>query len=160
MTKRQLSKSNSHRYSNALFQPKKFIPYLCTNILSWNMNTKYSNLPPTESISSINITQGALSLASSNKLLTASAPDPTNILSNSAPAAQKKGTFASPATALANSVLPVPGGPEIMKSQSTLVIKLNYSLSQLLTFGHLQEFSFSVFLSLLKKGLETNDTSF
>src|SRR5450631_3984996 len=36
---------------------------------------------------------------------------PTNISTNSEPEIEKNGTFASPATALANSVLPVPGGP-------------------------------------------------
>ena len=37
---------------------------------------------------------------------------------------------------------------------------VNYSLSQLLTFCHTGEFSFSQFLPLLQKSLETNDTSF
>lgn len=36
---------------------------------------------------------------------------PTNISTNSEPEMEKKGTFASPATALASMVLPVPGGP-------------------------------------------------
>ena len=36
---------------------------------------------------------------------------PTYISSNSLPAAKKNGTDASPATAFASSVLPVPGGP-------------------------------------------------
>ena len=36
---------------------------------------------------------------------------PTNISTNSEPAIEKKGTPASPATAFASSVLPVPGGP-------------------------------------------------
>ena len=36
---------------------------------------------------------------------------PTNISMNSEPLIEKKGTFASPATAFARSVLPVPGGP-------------------------------------------------
>jgi len=39
------------------------------------------------------------------------APWPTKISSNSEPAAWKNGTPASPATARANRVLPVPGGP-------------------------------------------------
>ena len=42
---------------------------------------------------------------------TLAAPMPTNISTNSEPEMEKKGTFASPATALASSVLPVPGGP-------------------------------------------------
>ena len=36
---------------------------------------------------------------------------PTNISTNSDPEMEKKGTFASPATALASMVFPVPGGP-------------------------------------------------
>ncbi len=39
------------------------------------------------------------------------APTPTNISTNSDPLRLKKGTCASPATARASSVLPVPGGP-------------------------------------------------
>ena len=39
------------------------------------------------------------------------APMPTNISTNSEPDMEKKGTLASPATALASMVLPVPGGP-------------------------------------------------
>ena len=54
---------------------------------------------------------GDLSLACLNKSLTLEAPTPTNISTKSEPESEKKGTFASPATALANKVLPVPGGP-------------------------------------------------
>ena len=36
---------------------------------------------------------------------------PTNISTNSEPDIEKNGTFASPATAFASMVLPVPGGP-------------------------------------------------
>ena len=39
------------------------------------------------------------------------APTPTNISTKSEPEIEKKGTPASPATARASSVLPVPGGP-------------------------------------------------
>ena len=39
------------------------------------------------------------------------APIPTNISTNSEPEIEKNGTSASPATAFARSVLPVPGGP-------------------------------------------------
>ena len=54
---------------------------------------------------------GAFSLACLNKSLTRDAPTPTNISTKSDPEIEKKGTSASPATALANNVLPVPGGP-------------------------------------------------
>ena len=50
-------------------------------------------------------------LASSNKSLTLDAPTPTNISTKSEPLIEKNGTFASPATAFASNVLPVPGPP-------------------------------------------------
>ena len=55
--------------------------------------------------------QGELRFAWSNRSRTREAPTPTNISTNSEPLMEKKGTPASPATALASSVLPVPGGP-------------------------------------------------
>ena len=66
---------------------------------------------PIASISSIKIIQGAFSLACLNKSRTRDAPTPTNISTKSEPLREKKGTFASPATAFANNVFPVPGGP-------------------------------------------------
>ena len=66
---------------------------------------------PTASISSMNIIQGDFSLACLNKSLTREAPTPTNISTKSEPLIEKNGTPASPATALASNVLPVPGGP-------------------------------------------------
>merc|ERR1712078_531309 len=62
-------------------------------------------------ISSINIMQGDLALALENKSLTLAEPTPINISIKSEPDKEKNGTFASPATALANKVFPVPGGP-------------------------------------------------
>ena len=55
--------------------------------------------------------QGEFFFAWSNRSRTRLAPTPTNISTNSDPEIEKKGTPASPATALLNSVLPVPGGP-------------------------------------------------
>ena len=55
--------------------------------------------------------QGAFARACSNRSRTRAAPTPTNISTNSDPEMEKNGTPASPATALARSVLPVPGGP-------------------------------------------------
>src|SRR5690606_29630666 len=49
--------------------------------------------------------------ASEKRSRTLAAPTPTNISTNSEPLIEKKGTPASPATARASSVLPVPGGP-------------------------------------------------
>ena len=66
---------------------------------------------PIASISSIKIIEGDFSLACLNKSRTLEAPTPTNISTKSDPEREKNGTFASPATALAMSVLPVPGGP-------------------------------------------------
>ncbi len=66
---------------------------------------------PTASISSMNTIQGAFSFAWRNKSRTRDAPTPTNISTKSEPDREKNGTSASPATALANNVLPVPGGP-------------------------------------------------
>ena len=63
------------------------------------------------SISSIKIIHGAFSRACLNKSLTRLAPTPTNISTKSLPLRLKKGTCASPATAFASKVLPVPGGP-------------------------------------------------
>ena len=54
---------------------------------------------------------GAALRACSNRSRTRAAPTPTNISTNSEPEIEKNGTPASPATALATSVLPVPGGP-------------------------------------------------
>ena len=54
---------------------------------------------------------GAFFFACSKRSLTLEAPTPTNISTKSEPEIEKNGTFASPATALARSVLPVPGGP-------------------------------------------------
>ena len=66
---------------------------------------------PMASISSMNTMQGAFSPACLNRSRTLAAPMPTNISTNSEPEMEKKGTLASPATALASRVLPVPGGP-------------------------------------------------
>ena len=54
---------------------------------------------------------GEFFFASSNKSRTRDAPTPTNISTKSEPEIVKNGTPASPATALASSVFPVPGGP-------------------------------------------------
>ena len=66
---------------------------------------------PMVSISSMKTMQGAFSLACLKRSRTFAAPRPTNISTNSEPEIEKNGTLASPATALASSVLPVPGGP-------------------------------------------------
>ena len=55
--------------------------------------------------------QGEFFLPCSNISLTLEAPTPTNISTKSEPEIVKNGTPASPATAFASKVLPVPGGP-------------------------------------------------
>ena len=56
--------------------------------------------------------QGEFCLACSKRSRTREAPTPTNISTKSEPEIEKNGTPASPATARASSVLPVPGGPK------------------------------------------------
>ena len=55
--------------------------------------------------------QGAFFFPCSKRSRTRDAPTPTNISTKSEPEIEKKGTSASPETARASSVLPVPGGP-------------------------------------------------
>src|ERR671926_1738238 len=55
--------------------------------------------------------QGEFCLACSKRSRTREAPTPTNISTKSEPEIEKNGTPASPATARASRVLPVPGGP-------------------------------------------------
>ncbi len=59
----------------------------------------------------MNTKHGAFALAVLNISLTLPAPTPTNISTKSEPEIEKNGTPASPATALASKVLPVPGEP-------------------------------------------------
>ena len=61
------------------------------------------------SISSIKIIALPAAFALPNSSLTLAAHIPTSISINSEPETLKKGTFDSPATALARSVLPLPG---------------------------------------------------
>ncbi|CDA97821.1 uncharacterized protein BN749_01389 [Firmicutes bacterium CAG:65] len=70
-----------------------------------------SRLRPMASISSINTIQGAFLVASLNRSRTRLAPTPTYNSIKSEPVREKNGTCASPATAFASKVLPVPGGP-------------------------------------------------
>ena len=58
--------------------------------------------------------QGAFFLPCSKRSRTRLAPTPTNISTKSEPEIEKNGTFASPATARARRVFPVPGGPIMM----------------------------------------------
>ena len=66
---------------------------------------------PMASSSSMKMIAGAASFACWKRSRTRLAPTPTIISMNSAAEIEKKGTSASPATARASRVLPVPGGP-------------------------------------------------
>mmetsp|Transcript_28707 Transcript_28707/g.70708 ORF Transcript_28707/g.70708 Transcript_28707/m.70708 type:complete len:255 (-) Transcript_28707:459-1223(-) len=68
-------------------------------------------LRPTASISSMKMMHGASARACAKRSRTRLGPTPTNISMKSEPEMLRKGTDASPAVALASSVLPVPGGP-------------------------------------------------
>ncbi|KAH3672543.1 hypothetical protein OGATHE_002188 [Ogataea polymorpha] len=72
--------------------------------------------------------QGASFLAVENKSRTLEAPTPTYISTNSEPETERNGTPASPAVALANKVLPVPGGPERMAPFGILAPNFSYFL--------------------------------
>ncbi len=98
----------------------EFVPNPSISTSSWLRVCSRSSCPPpspvprwrpTASISSIKMIQGEFCLAVLNISRTRLAPTPTNISTKSDPEIEKKGTFASPATALASKVLPVPGGP-------------------------------------------------
>ena len=81
---------------------------------------------PMASISSMNTMDGATLRASSKRSRTREAPTPTIISMNSEALAEKNGTCASPATARASSVLPVPGSPVSSTPLGNLAPSLRY----------------------------------
>ena len=110
----------SGRLVAAMRMMLSFISKPSISTSSWFSVCSRSSLPPpspaprwrpTASISSTKMMQGAFCLACANRSRTREAPTPTNISTKSDPEIEKNGTPASPATALASSVLPVPGGP-------------------------------------------------
>ena len=94
--------------------------------------------------------QGAFSLACLNKSLTRLAPTPTNISTKSLPDIEKNGTLASPATALANNVFPVPGGPT---SNTPLGI---FPPREVYFFGFLRKSTISIISSLASSNPATS----
>src|SRR6266480_547924 len=78
---------------------------------SWPPPRPAPRCRPTASISSMKTMHGAACLACSKRSRTREAPTPTNISTKSEPEIEKNGTPASPATARASNVFPVPGGP-------------------------------------------------
>ncbi len=110
----------STRFVAAITIMPSFTPNPSISTRSWFSVCSRSSWPPpipvplllaTASISSINIIHGAFLLASSKRSRTLEAPTPTNISTKSEPEIVKNGTPASPATAFASKVFPVPGGP-------------------------------------------------
>ena len=118
---RRIARSRiSTRFVAAITIIPSFTPNPSISTSNWFNVCSLSSCPPpipvprllaTASISSMKIIHGAFFLASSKRSRTRDAPTPTNISTKSEPEIVKNGTFASPATALASRVLPVPGGP-------------------------------------------------
>ena len=113
--------NTSARFVAAITITLVFVPKPSISVRSWFSVFSRSSLEPLKlalpralpiaSISSIKMIAGDFSLACLNRSRTREAPTPTNISTKSEPDSEKKGTLASPATAFANKVLPVPGGP-------------------------------------------------
>mmetsp|Transcript_5633 Transcript_5633/g.10623 ORF Transcript_5633/g.10623 Transcript_5633/m.10623 type:complete len:361 (+) Transcript_5633:879-1961(+) len=110
------------------------------SVSSWLSVCSASLLPPpplvppappprllaTASISSMKMMHGAFFLALAKISRTRLAPTPTNISTNSEPEHEMKGTPASPATARASKVLPVPGGPSMSTPRGARAPTLSY----------------------------------
>ena len=112
--------STSGRLVAAMMMMPSFCSKPSISTSNWLSVCSRSSLPPprpaprwrpTASISSMKMMQGAFFFACSNMSRTRLAPTPTNISTKSEPEMVKNGTLASPATARAVRVLPVPGGP-------------------------------------------------
>ena len=97
-----------------------------------------SRLWATASISSMKIIDGAFFLALLKRSRTRLAPTPTNISANSEPLILKNGTLASPATARAIKVLPVPGSPARRTPRGIFAPSFSYF------FGFLRKSTISV----------------
>jgi hypothetical protein len=95
---------------------------------SWPPPMPANRWRPTASISSTNKRHGAFFRPWSNRSRTRDAPTPTNISTKSEPELEKKGTPASPATALANRRFSGPGRAEKQNA-------LGNFPAQLLEFG-------------------------
>ena len=105
--------------------------------------------------------QGAFSWAWEKRSRTRAAPTPTNISTNSEPEMEKNGTPASPATARASRVLPVPGradqedtlgylAPEALKPSRVLekLDDLAQLLDRLVHTGHVLEIDLDLVLGI------------
>mmetsp|Transcript_33111 Transcript_33111/g.78529 ORF Transcript_33111/g.78529 Transcript_33111/m.78529 type:complete len:357 (-) Transcript_33111:822-1892(-) len=94
----------------------------------WSRSSLFPNplFIPTASSSSMKTTQGARLRASAKRSRTRAAPRPTKSSTNSDADAAKNGTPASPATALAKRVFPVPGGPDRSTPEGILAFSFLY----------------------------------
>ncbi len=124
-SKRPARSSAGSRISGRLVAPRSTMPLVASkpssSTRSWLSVCSFSSWPPMPGIelrarpmassSSMKMMAGAFWRACSNRSRTRAAPTPTNISTNSEPLMEKNGTPASPATARASSVFPVPGGP-------------------------------------------------
>lgn len=91
----------------------KRVPYLISDRAKRNHLNNYINQnSSTACDASFSFQTPWQSQESFSPVLTLAGPTPTNISWNSEPLTVMKGTFASPAVALASNVLPVPGGPD------------------------------------------------
>ena len=139
LSKRPGRSSALSRISGLLVAARMIIPFFPSNPSiserSWFNVCSRSSLPPPyfesrllpmASISSINTIQGAFFSASLKRSRTRDAPTPTYSSIKSEPEREKKGTCASPATAFARSVLPVPGGPTKSAPLGSLAPILEY----------------------------------
>src|SRR5205814_6921972 len=97
------------------------------------------------SSSSMNMMDGAASRACLNRSRTRLAPTPTIISTNSLAPMLKNGTLASPATARASSVLPVPGAPMSSTPLGTTPPKARVLRRVFEKIDHLDEFRFGLF---------------
>ena len=119
--RKRAESSTSARLVAARIITPELVPKPSISVSNWLSVDSRSSLPlviiffprarPMASISSMKMIAGAFSLAWRKRSRTRLAPTPTNISTKSEPDIEKNGTPASPATALARSVLPVPGGP-------------------------------------------------
>ena len=117
---RALSRISARLVAASMMTPE-FVPNPSISVRSWFRvfsRSSFDEKPPfllrarpTASISSMKTMQGDFSFAWRKRSRTREAPTPTNISTKSDPEIEKKGTSASPATAFARRVLPVPGGP-------------------------------------------------
>ena len=110
----------SARFVAAMTTTPSFVPKPSISTSSWLSVCSRSSCPPprpvprwrpTASISSMKMMAGADFFACSKRSRTRLAPTPTYISTKSEPEIERNCTPASPATARASSVLPVPGGP-------------------------------------------------